>query len=129
MRHLHVALLAAALCASLAGAASNDHDVYGGWLKVSGKKTGFFHVEQIQGRWWLVTPEGNAFFSKGVCNVGYSPEAESSPGPPVDTAAWAKSVSRQLRQWNFNTVGAWSARELYTTQIAYAPVIDMAASA
>ncbi len=90
----------------------NEYDAYGGWLKVKGKKTGFFHVEQIQGRWWLVTPEGNAFFSKGICNVSYSPEADSSPAPPADTVAWAKTVSRQLRDWNFNTVGAWSAREL-----------------
>jgi hypothetical protein len=33
-----------------------------------------------------------------------------------------------LRDWNFNTAGAWSARELQTTGIAYAPVINMAAS-
>ena len=33
-----------------------------------------------------------------------------------------------MRDWNFNTVGAWSARELSTTGIAYAPVINMAAS-
>ena len=129
MRRLWIALVTAGLFAGLAGAASNDYDAYGGWLKVKGKRTGFFHVEQIQGRWWLVSPEGNAFFSKGVCNVTYAPESDASPPAPVDTAAWAKNVSRQLREWNFNTVGAWSARELQTTGIAYAPVINMAASA
>jgi hypothetical protein len=35
------------------------------------KKTGFFHVEQKQGKWWLVDPEGNAFFHLGVC--GFAP--------------------------------------------------------
>jgi agarase len=34
-----------------------------------------------------------------------------------------------LRDWHFNTVGAWSAREMIGTGIAYAPVLDMAASA
>ena len=35
------------------------------------RKTGFFHVEQHARRWWLVDPEGNAFFHLGVC--GFSP--------------------------------------------------------
>ncbi len=129
MKYLFAAFLAMVLLAGPACSASNDYDAYGGWLKVKGKKTGFFHLEQIQGRWWLVTPEGNAFLSKGVCNVSYSPEADSAPRAPADTAAWAKMASRQLRDWNFNTVGAWSAREMYTTGIAYSPVVNMAASA
>ncbi|MFO1483273.1 MAG: hypothetical protein U1F71_07870 [Verrucomicrobiaceae bacterium] len=35
------------------------------------KKTGFFHVEQKQDKWWLVDPDGNAFFHFGVC--GFAP--------------------------------------------------------
>ncbi|HRH98449.1 MAG TPA: hypothetical protein PLB55_21085, partial [Prosthecobacter sp.] len=35
------------------------------------KKTGFFHVEQKQEKWWLVDPDGNAFFHLGVC--GFAP--------------------------------------------------------
>jgi len=121
------AVLAAGLfCSSLAHAA--DYDPFGGWTRVKGKRTGYFHVEQINGRWWLVSPEGNAFFSKGVCNVNYAPESDNSPPPPTDTGAWAVRVARQLRDWGFNTAGAWSARELDGAGIAYAPVINMAAS-
>lgn len=129
MKCLFAGLLAVVLLAGPACPASNDYDAYGGWLKVKGKKTGFFHLEQLQGRWWLVTPEGNAFLSKGVCNVSYSPEADSAPPAPADPAAWAKMAARQLRDWNFNSVGAWSAREMYTTGIAYSPVINMASAA
>lgn len=35
------------------------------------KKTGFFHVEQKQEKWWLVDPDGNAFFHLGLC--GFAP--------------------------------------------------------
>ena len=35
------------------------------------KKTGFFHVEQKQGKSWLVDPDGNAFFHLGIC--GFAP--------------------------------------------------------
>ncbi len=107
---------------------STSLDRFGGWKKLAGAKTGFFHTQKIEGRWWLVTPEGNAFFSKGVDNVGYRPEAASSPKAPTDPQAWAASAAQQLRRWNFNTVGAWSTRELYSKGIVYAPVIDMAAS-
>lgn len=34
-------------------------------------KTGFFHVERKNDRWYLVNPEGNAYFALGVCV--YSP--------------------------------------------------------
>lgn len=35
------------------------------------KKTGFFHVEQRDSKWWLVDPDGNAFFHFGLC--GFAP--------------------------------------------------------
>ncbi len=34
-------------------------------------KTGFFHIERKQDRWWLVDPEGNACFHFGIC--GFQP--------------------------------------------------------
>jgi hypothetical protein len=47
----------------------DDLDAYGGWLKLKGEATGFFHTEQLGGRWWLVTPAGYAFFGLGVRKV------------------------------------------------------------
>jgi hypothetical protein len=35
------------------------------------KKTGFFHVERAKDKWWLVDPDGNAFFHLGIC--GFAP--------------------------------------------------------
>jgi len=103
------------------------YDTYGGWLELKAKKTGFFHTEQIQGRWWLVSPEGNAFFSKGVDHVNFAPESDSAPKVPDDPAAWAKAAE-QLRGWNFNTLGAWSSPQMYSNGLAYAPMVDVAAS-
>jgi agarase len=124
VKYLAITMLA---CAAMAQAAA-DTDAYGGWTKLKGEKTGYFHTQQIDGRWWLVTPEGNAFFSKGVDNVSYAPESDDSPKAPADPAAWAKSTSRQLKEWNFNTAGAWSARELFDTGLAYTPIVGMASA-
>ena len=117
----------ALLLATVAFAA--DSDPYGGWPKLQGTRTGYFHTQQIDGRWWLVTPDGNAFFSKGVDNVSFAPESDTSPKPPADTAAWAKRTVGQLRGWNLNTVGAWSSPVLYPERIAYTPIIGFAAAA
>ncbi len=38
---------------------------YGGYLDTKVKATGFFRVEKVDGRWWLVDPEGHLFFSAG----------------------------------------------------------------
>ena len=118
------------LCISLLtiGAAygAGDYDAYGGWTKLQGQRTGYFHTQQIDGRWWLVSPEGNVFFSKGVDNVSYAPESDNAPKAPADLGTWAKTASRQLKEWNFNTAGAWSASQLYGAGIVYAPIIGMA---
>ena len=47
-----------------------DADRFGGW---SGgpklKATGFFRTEKVDGKWWLVDPDGHLFFSLGVTCV------------------------------------------------------------
>jgi len=49
---------------------NTDLDQYGGWLKGPVfQPTGFFYVAKEDGRWWLVTPEGTAFWSLGVTGV------------------------------------------------------------
>ena len=42
-----------------------DRDRFGGWTGRRFEATGFFRVERDD-RWWLVTPEGNAFLSFGI---------------------------------------------------------------
>ncbi|NLN93221.1 MAG: hypothetical protein GX130_07945 [Candidatus Hydrogenedens sp.] len=42
-------------------------DSFGGWLEGPQlKATGWFRTEEIDGKWWLVTPEGRLFISLGV---------------------------------------------------------------
>ncbi|NGF56408.1 hypothetical protein G5B00_07745 [Parapedobacter sp. SGR-10] len=50
--------------------ASDDRSRYGGWLK--GKKqeaTGNFQVQKVDGKWWMVDPDGHLFWSNGVVRV------------------------------------------------------------
>lgn len=40
---------------------------WGGWTEKRFDATGFFRLERENDKWWLVDPDGYAFFSNGVC--------------------------------------------------------------
>ena len=42
-----------------------DYCGYGGYSTTHAKATGFFRVEQIEGKWWFVDPDGHLFLSVG----------------------------------------------------------------
>ncbi len=56
--------------AALRTTAFTNRDSYGGFLNTRAKATGFFRVEQIDGRWWFVDPDGHMFYSSGLNGVG-----------------------------------------------------------
>src|SRR3990172_4399635 len=72
--------------------ASSQYDKFGGWKEITSKETGFFRVEQIDGRWWFITPEGNGFISKGVNSFWYR-------------KAMLKEDLGLLRSFGLNTIG------------------------
>ena len=68
-------LKALLVAATSGGFASNSRamdaaarDKFGGWTGKNFKATGFFRLEKDE-RWWLVTPEGNAFLSFGINHI------------------------------------------------------------
>ena len=49
-----------------------ESDKYGGWAGGPQlKATGFFRTEKVDGKWWLVDPDGRLFFSLGVNAVRF----------------------------------------------------------
>ncbi len=46
---------------------------YGGWANGPQQEaTGFFRTEKVKGKWWLVDPLGNLFFSHGANSIGFT---------------------------------------------------------
>ena len=81
-----------------------DLDRYGGTRGAPWKEdpTGFFRTVRRDGRWWLVTPEGNPCFYIGVCNV----PASTWPTTPVTGREFLfEWLPPREGAWN----GAWSA--------------------
>lgn len=86
--------------------AKAELDRFGGWKKVKGRATGFFHTEKIGDRWWLITPEGHGFIVAGVIHI--APRLDSSYMTNIkrryqNLEKWGSFLSRRLADWGFNT--------------------------
>lgn len=103
---------------SLTGAITNAPlDKYGGWTGKKFHPTGYFRVEKTD-RWWIVTPEGNAFLSFGINHLepflfqqDYNWEAwkkrlgytgERGTGFNKSLRGW---YLKTCKQYGFNTAG------------------------
>lgn len=87
-------------------------DVYGGRADKKGIKTGFYHTQKIDGRWWLIDPDGHPFIHEAVCTVapGISDRnKEALKGKFGNNEGWAQSTVKSLTDYGFNGAGAWSA--------------------
>ena len=91
--------------------------------------TQWFRVARLEGRWWLVDPEGNSFLSLGVNSVDLPPRSGRAPGEPPGGIGgrreWATSTLQRLRSWGFNTVGADSDRVTWQRGVPYAVALDL----
>ncbi len=113
---------------------------YGGWKAKKEHATGFFHVAEVESRWWLVDPDGYLFYSAGVDCVRYNSPTRVSGrerlfkelpagsqeradfykanatlryGEETFVANWKKTQSQRLQSWGFNTVANWSDAALW----------------
>lgn len=86
-------------------------DRYGGVIGRPAKATGFFRTEKVNGRWWLVNPEGHLFIHRGVASVRttQTPGAASALNAKFgSTTNWAEATTALLREHGFNGLGGWS---------------------
>ncbi|WKN44980.1 hypothetical protein [Tunicatimonas pelagia] len=122
---------------------STKWDRYGGSPRVKGEKTGYFHLENINGRWWLISPEGNSFLSFGINHIypelmkrdenrnfwekrlGVADLEDKVEFYP----ALEKKVAADMEAFGFNVFGCHTPTEYYTNlrfpyvkQILFAPI-------
>jgi hypothetical protein len=110
------------------GSGGFNYCEYGGYLNTKAKATGFFRVQQIDGKWWFVDPHGHLFLSTGSNGIrsgrGRRGGQRVEGVPPSnrgqdarDTYAAAEDLlNRRLDAWGMNTVGNWSASDQSRTK-------------
>ncbi|MGH9534846.1 MAG: hypothetical protein ACRD2E_08310 [Terriglobales bacterium] len=109
------------------------------WPLRSWAQVGFFHVENQDGIWWLVNPQGQPTLSIGVDHISYRGDATQGGGPAPYFAAvqkqyptemaWDLGALARLERWGFNTVGAWSDPSLWNYHVPYVMILGIAAHA
>ncbi len=98
--------------------------------------TGYFSTGQADGRWYLVTPQGQPFYSDGVSHVSIQGDTdiinntcpycvtEKADYPNAQT--WDTTQISRLRSWGFNTLGPYSDNSTLGSQMPYTVELSMA---
>jgi hypothetical protein len=101
-------------------------DPYGGYSNTTARATGFFRVEQIDGHWWFVDPDGHLFFSTGsdVTTTWMGTRTEGRDGvfaamPPSDLRA----PSYRANQASLASFYTWNLARRFGTNYS-APWVD-----
>ncbi|MBX7207306.1 MAG: hypothetical protein K1X78_03250 [Verrucomicrobiaceae bacterium] len=87
---------------------------YGGRADHLQKATGFFRVEKLDDRWWLIDPDGGPFVFTGVASV--KPRSDFAAKEPFaklfgSTDAWRTKTLDQFRALGFRGCGGFSDHE------------------
>lgn len=97
-------------------------DQYGGAMVSTLGATGFFRIQTVGSRWWMVTPDGHPFYSAGLNHVtpigtvdknGHAAYAETVMSKYGSHEAWATAQVPRFEGWGVNTLGGWSTLGLF----------------
>lgn len=78
-------------------------DTFGGRAdRPKEKATGFFYVKQLDGRQWLIDPQGCRFYHVAINTVREPKNPQALIGSSDE---WARQVTQQLRGLGFNGLG------------------------
>lgn len=91
---------------------------FGGLAADKQGATGFFRVEKMGERWWMIDPEGGRFIFAGVCSL--KPESKWAAKEPFEKLfgtkeTWAVKTLDLLRRNGFNGCGGFSDHETIRT--------------
>ena len=107
-----------------------------GLLQSEANEAAPFSIQQKGQTSWLVKPDGQKFFSMGVCVVdpGLSQEHFNPTNPAYaafqhyeNSNQWAEATLKRLQSWHFTTVGGWSdfaaLKQCRDAYVAFIPVL------
>ncbi|MBI5689690.1 MAG: hypothetical protein HZC55_06295 [Verrucomicrobia bacterium] len=99
------------LPAVAAAPADQGLDEFGGRTDRKARATGFFRVERVDGRWWLVDPAGGLCLNRSVVSVSMlrTPGASAALQTKLGgEESWAARTAELLHAHGFNGLAAWT---------------------
>jgi agarase len=83
------------------------------------ESAGFYRLEQVDGVWWLIDPDGLLTWSIGIQSIGNILWENPSLSKLVEEkyggnqSLYIEDQIPRLRKWNFTTSGSWSGPAFY----------------
>lgn len=96
---------------------------YGGLLSVDAGATGFFHTKEINGRWWMIDPEGHPLFNFGFNTVAKPSSEHEIAGMENHYGTvenWGKETKELFDEMNVHGMtGSETVRNLMDNKMPY----------
>jgi hypothetical protein len=107
-----------------------EYDEYGGIANAGfkGEATGFFHTEKHEGRYYIIDPIGNPFFSVGMNTVTYGDDANHKKYSLAKYGSqenYYKEITASLRSLGINTNYGGDYTELLQIENGLANVVTI----
>lgn len=115
-------------------ATTSEYDVYGGITNAgfSGNETGFFHVEVIDGRPYIIDPLGNIYFSVGINDVAFTSGTANQEAFVLEKygsqANFFTEVSADLKKIGINTAHMSATSSLLAVEDGLSVVVPLGAN-
>lgn len=103
--------------------------------RVEEKPSGFFHAKQIDGRWWLIDPQGRLFYAVGTDHInynglpceklGYAPYNREVQARYGSEEKWAEATAERLAAWGFNLLPWGHSPSLRYRRFAHTETLTM----
>lgn len=112
-------------------------DKYGGRTDVRSNGTGFFTKKKIDGKWWLLTPDGNSFLYLTATGMRYKGNGRNGGGAYSryteqkygSKERWAEKFPELLNEIGLNAIGHWSDEILTAINYPYLYQLSISARA
>lgn len=112
----------------------SEHDVYGGVENAGfyGDATGFFHIEVIDGRPYIIDPEGNPFFALGMNDVAFTSGTSNQEAFLLEKygseQAFFENVTAALKATGINVAQMSASQSLLAVENGLSVVIPLGAN-
>lgn len=103
---------------------------------VKGHKTGFFHVEDIDDRWWVIDPNGQATLGLAVDHVLYNGPwctrlntfqyRDNNDARYASRAEWEEQTLQRLESWDFSLMAIGEDPSLRHRGLAHCEILNIA---
>jgi len=90
---------------------TSEFNKYGSTTQIKSRAKGFFYTKKINGRWWIIDPEGYANLSVSLNGVRQGP-SEKNKAELIQkfgsAEKWIVETHQELINLGFNGTGCWS---------------------